>query len=69
MKITNKIIAVFKHPLNAIVSKILGGRPMICMGYHFTDIVSGKPVYKFIDKLGRIWMAEHKWARFRVECE
>ena len=48
---------------------ITGGRPMICDGRAFTDIVSGKPVYYFIDLFGRRWLAEHKWAFFRVESE
>ena len=46
-----------------------GGRPMICDGHAFIDIVSGKPVYHFIDLFGRHWLAEHRWAFFRVENE
>ena len=42
---------------------------MICDGRAFTDIVSGKSVYYFIDLFGRRWLAEHKWAFFRVESE
>ena len=48
---------------------ITGGRPMVCGGHAFIDIVSRKSVYYFIDFFGRQWLAEHKWAFFRVENE
>jgi len=47
-------------------SKLLGGRPMAFVTFMFNDIVSGRPVNIFRDKLGRYWMAEHKWSLFRV---
>ncbi len=34
--------------------------------YRFTDMVSGKPVYYFEDAYGRRWLANNKWAWFRV---
>lgn len=33
----------------------------------FTDIVSGATVHYFTDRFGRRFMAEHRWAWFRVE--
>jgi hypothetical protein len=46
--------------------QLSGGRPMLGREYSFTDKVSGKPVYRFTDRLGRAWLAEHKWSAFRV---
>jgi hypothetical protein len=40
---------------------------MRCDGFAFTDVVSGCSVYYFTDVLGRSWLAENAWARFRVE--
>lgn len=47
--------------------KLTGGRPMRAEGYAFTDRVSGRGVYRFIDRLGRAWLAEGSWDLFRVE--
>lgn len=49
-----------------ILKKILGGRPMKCDGFAFTDIVSGHSVYAWTDTLGRRWLAEYSWSWFRV---
>lgn len=52
-----------------MLKKLLGGRPMRRTSFAFTDVVSGKPVYYFIDRLGRRWLAEHRWARFRISAQ
>jgi hypothetical protein len=64
-------ILYWKHRWRLIwlLDKITDGRPMECFGLHFPDVVSGKPVYRFRDLRGRWWMAEHKWALFRVPLE
>lgn len=43
-----------------------GGRPMILMGFAFTDVVSGRPVSYFRDAFGNEYMAEGPWSSFRV---
>lgn len=61
--------------MRAIASKVrrlillcTGGRPMIDRGAAFTDIVSGKQVRYYRDRLGREWMADSgPWSLFRVE--
>jgi len=35
-------------------------------GYAFTDSVTGKGVGYYTDKFGRQWLAQTRWARFRV---
>lgn len=45
---------------------LTGGRPMRRIGYAFTDIVSGKAVYRWEDRYGRKWLAEEAWSLFRV---
>lgn len=51
----------------SVLWKLTGGRPMrLDPGSHFTDVVSGKPVYRATDKLGRRWLTESPWALFRV---
>ena len=50
-------------------AKITGGRPMRKIGFAFTDTVTGKPIFYFKDLLGRAWLAEHRWASFRVKAD
>lgn len=52
--------------MRKFLAVILGGRPMTRICYAFTNAVNGKPVYYFDDRLGRQWLAEHAWSRFRV---
>lgn len=40
--------------------------PMTRIDYAFTDAVSGRSVYYFLDQHGRRWMAEHRFSTFRV---
>lgn len=35
----------------------------------FLDTVDKRPVYYFLDKLGRKWMANHSWSMFRVRVK
>lgn len=49
------------------IGKLLGGRPMRYEGCAFVDRVSGKEVNRYTDTLGRKWLAENRWALFRVE--
>ena len=35
------------------------------IGYAFTDIVEGKPVYYYRDKHDIVWMKHSKWGLFR----
>ena len=36
------------------------------IGYAFTDIVEGKPVYYWRDRDGVVWLKSSKWSLFRV---
>jgi len=47
--------------------KLLGGRPMRFFKFEFTDICTGNRVNKYVDTLGRYWLAESRWSLFRVE--
>lgn len=49
-----------------ITMTITGGRPMRHISFAFTDVVSGRPVHRFVDAFGRTWLAEGRWSRFRV---
>lgn len=53
--------------MSKLFYKLTGGRPMRAQELAFVDHVSRKPVYRFVDGLGRKWLAEHRWALFRVE--
>jgi hypothetical protein len=39
---------------------------MRLVGPMFRDVVSGQMVNYYVDRMGRNWMAEHKWSLFRV---
>lgn len=41
--------------------------PMFFLWSEFTDVVVNKPVNLYVDRHGRLWMAHHRWAWFRVE--
>lgn len=41
--------------------------PMTLICYEFTDVVSGKSVFRFRDRHGKLWLAEGRWSWFRVE--
>jgi len=45
---------------------VTGGRPMqlICESRHVPE--KGKPMHRYLDKFGRVWLAAGPWARFRV---
>lgn len=49
-----------------LLMKLTGGRPMRRVALMFPDVVSGKPVHCYVDAFGRYWLAEHRWALFRV---
>jgi hypothetical protein len=51
-----------------LLALITGGRPMSLIGEAFRDVVSGRMVYYYRDLFGRGWMAENRWAKFRVSC-
>lgn len=55
-----KLLAKFKILLT-------GGRPMIKLGYAFTDFLSGEKYYDFIDQKGRLWVANGKWSLTRMK--
>ena len=47
--------------------RLTGGRPMIDRGFAFRDVVSGREVRYYTDRLGRHWMADNgPWSGFRV---
>ena len=48
------------------VERATGGRPMRVIEYAFTDAVSGRGVWYWRDRVGRVWMAENAWSLFRV---
>lgn len=50
-----------------LLTKLTDGRPMHYLGFAFTDVVSGKPVYNWVDRLDRRWLAEGAWSLFRVK--
>lgn len=49
-----------------MLKQLLGGRPMRYESSAFTDRVSGARVNYYLDRFGRRWMAESRWALFRV---
>jgi hypothetical protein len=49
------------------MQRLLGGRPMMKVGYSFTDVVSGKRVYDWIDCFGRLWHSTNGWGWGRVQ--
>lgn len=42
---------------------------LLLLGYAFTDVVSGKPIYYYIDCFGVTWMKESRWDFFAVISE
>ena len=50
----------------SLLKKLLGGRPMRRESLAFVDKCSGASVNYYVDTLGRRWMAENRWALFRV---
>lgn len=55
--------------LKNLFFKLTGGRPMKYVASMFIDVVSGEPVNRYEDRLGRSWMASSPWAPFRVRIE
>ena len=53
--------------MKKIFYKLTGGRPMTKLQFEFTDVICGEPVYSFVDKLDRKWLATNKWSLFRVK--
>jgi hypothetical protein len=51
------------------LQRLLGGRPMKYLGCAFIDTVSGAEVNLYRDTIGRHWLAESRWALFRVRKE
>lgn len=49
--------------------RLLGGRPMQCLGFAFTDTVANRPVHYWRDSLGRHWLAFNAWSLFRVPTQ
>ena len=45
---------------------LTGGRPMRRTGCAFVDRVTGRWVEYYRDRFGREWMAQSRWALFRV---
>lgn len=39
------------------------------VGFAFTDCVTGKHVFYWLDGFDRVWMAESAWAWFRVRAD
>ena len=50
-----------------IILFLTGARPMIKLGYAFTDMLSGARVYDFVDQKGRLWLATDRWSIFRMK--
>jgi hypothetical protein len=57
----------------ALLDKILDGRPMKQIEPRgnlrympFRDVVSGKMVWYWEDRMGRVWLAEDRWGWFRM---
>jgi hypothetical protein len=38
---------------------LTGGRPMKRLDFRFVDAVDRQPVYRWVDKFGRIWLANN----------
>jgi hypothetical protein len=53
--------------MKRLLWKLTGGRPMVWIESLFVDYISGRTVSLYADRLGRRWMAEGRWALFRVE--
>ena len=43
----------------------LGSLLPVNLGFAFTDLVSGRPVFYFTNRKGRYWMAEGRFSTFR----
>lgn len=54
--------------LRGLIERLTGGRPMRCDGLAFVDVVSGRNVFYFTDRLGRHWLAEGPSSLFRVRA-
>ena len=52
-----------------ILKQLLGGRPMRRESLAFVDRCPGASVSYYVDTLGRRWLAENRWALFRVPAE
>jgi hypothetical protein len=51
----------------AWVWRLTGGRPMkLVQRNSFTDTCTGRPVHRYMDRLGRAWLAEWPCSMFRV---
>lgn len=48
------------------LSHLTGGRPMRRQCFCFTESLSHRPVYLWLDSFGRRWLAAGPWSRFRV---
>ena len=59
------MIINIKKALLVVSKYLINGRPMIKIGFAFTDS-NQKPVYYFEDLFGSIWMAYNKWSIHRV---
>lgn len=55
-----------RSSLKRLLFILTGGRPMRQIDYAFMDRVSGRAVFYWQDKLGREWLAEGPWSRFRI---
>ena len=53
--------------LKKIKMLMTGGRPMIQLGYAYTELLSGKRLYDYIDNYGRLWIAPSKWSWWRLK--
>lgn len=58
--------ALTKHEQARWWHRFTGGRPMVLVGFAFTDVVSGRPVSYWRDAFGKEWLAEGPWSSFRV---
>lgn len=52
--------------IKRVIAQILGGRPMYFDRHAFFDHIGCEDVNVFTDRLGRRWLANHRWSLFRV---
>lgn len=49
-----------------LIQWFMNTRTLERIGYAFTDIVVGKPVYYYRDRDGVVWLKNSKWSTFAV---
>lgn len=68
-RVFNSTVARSIRAARTILFSVTGGRPMKREGPAFYDFIGHLGVSYYRDKLGRRWLAEGPWSKFRVEID